>query len=124
VTGTGQCVYMAFEGETPVAYLVTGESNGQTGLIEAVSNPGSEAHLEGLICGHRSQAQQRGASLARSMLAPDCVGTRALLECCTETWLAEERGWMGRPIAGRILWPELAAIHADPKGRRSEIDHF
>jgi len=123
-TRSHHSVYTSTDGETTTAYLVCGVSDGCLDLIEGACLPDRDGDLGELISSCLALAAAEGIQTARYHLPEDSGVYNAFEEACTEVWSGEERSWMGRPIAGRISWPDLAALHADPRGRRSELDHF
>ncbi len=103
------------------AYIVCWSREGTIQLTEAA---GEEQGLRGLIRARLESAASRGIHNAICALSEACAGFDEFKRACREVHPAESRAWMLRPIAGRISWPELFAIHGDPWGRRSDVDNF
>jgi predicted N-acetyltransferase YhbS len=121
VSGSEDRIYMSTQNDVRTAYLVERESEAGLELIEAAGEPGA---VSGLIKNRLSLAAERGVKTIQSFLPVDSVAGSAVKAGCERVWSAEERTWMVRPIENRITLPDLVAIHADPRGRRSQLDNF
>ena len=117
-------VFTSQQGGTVTAYLVCGASNEQIDLIEAGCLDGHLTELHSLIENRLALASEQNVKSAYYHLAEESGVFSAFSHACIDIWPAEGRGWMARPLAERISWPELAAIHADPRGAKSDIDNF
>lgn len=106
------------------AYLLCGASEDQIDLVEGACLDGHTSDLNDLIQNRLALASQQNVKTVYYHLAEESGVFTAFSHSCSEIWPAEGRGWMARPIADRISWPELAAIHADPRGAKSDVDNF
>ena len=117
-------IFTTQNGGSITAYLLCGASEDQIELIEGACIDGHLPELHGLIENRLALASQQNLKTAYYHLAEESGVFSAFSQGCSEIWPGEGRGWMARPIADRISWPELAAIHADPRGAKSEVDNF
>ena len=117
-------VFTKVSGETMSAYLVCGASEDQIELIEGAHLDGHSLDLQQLIENRLAVASEQKVKTAYYHLAEESGVFPAFSDSCSMIWPAEGRGWTARPIAQRISWPELASIHADPRGTKSDLDNF
>ncbi len=124
VTGDIDEVYVSRTGKELDAYLVVRQHADQIELIEGICKEGSDKSLRDLVRLRLAIAASQGIVKVESKFAEDSEGHAAFVESCRKVTPAEDRSWMALPIADRISWPDLAALHADPRGRRSDLDNF
>ncbi len=124
LTGANDEVFTQFDDKWLKAYLVTRRWEGRMEIVEAACAPGADAILDDLIAKRMAYAYTQGVRNVTSMIAEQGVGHQAFVSACSEVNPAEDRAWMVLPIANRITLPDLVALHADPRGRRSDLDNF
>lgn len=124
VTQANDEVFVARADGEMVAYLVSRRSDDRIDLIETACKEGFAEQMCGLIHKRLQAAKAEGIPMVLSTLPELSDGHRAFVDCCDKTWSCEDRAWMVRPIAGRISLPDLVAIHADRRARRSDLDNF
>jgi predicted N-acetyltransferase YhbS len=124
VTGPNDDLHTAHRGSDLAAYLVSRRQTDGIELVEAACREGSDESLRDLIRSRLQSASADGICKAACLLPKASEAFPAFIEACQAIQPAEDRAWMVQPIADRISWPELMAIHADQRGRRSDLDNF
>lgn len=124
ITGPQDEVFITYKGSDLTAYLVSRQREDGIDLVEAACREGSDQALRDLVRTRLQQASAEGLRKVICFLPKASEAFPAFIEACQGIQPAEERGWMVQPIADRISWPDLVAIHADPRGRRSDLDNF
>jgi len=124
ITGHLDEVYTWNESGVISAYLVARRAESHVELIEAACREGTEDDLRDLVRKRLLRARKDQFHQVVCHLPEESEGFSAFAAACTEVSPAEDRSWMARPIANRITCPDLAALLADPRGRRSDLDNF
>ncbi|MDR3692698.1 MAG: GNAT family N-acetyltransferase [Fimbriimonas sp.] len=124
VTGAADEVYTAYDGASMTSYLVTRKADDRVELVEGAYRQGHEAEYQALVAGRLALAASLGVKWAICLLPKESVGFAPFAEACQNVIVGEDRAWMVRPIGDQISLPDLVAILADPRGRRSELDNF
>lgn len=124
VTGAQDEVYIAYKGSELTSYLVCRQHQNGIDLVEAACREGSDQSLRDIVHHRLQLASSEGLRQVTCLLPKASEAFPAFIEACQRIQPAEDRSWMVQPIADRISWPELVAIHADPRGRRSDLDNF
>ena len=109
-------------GDQLVAYLVHGSEDGR--LVEAAAIPGFEGELNPLFQAAAGDFRARGLARVGYGMPSESPAFDAFTAAFGDIHPGEHRGFMVRPIAGRISWAELASILGDARGRHSELDNF
>jgi len=117
-------VYISHKDSELTAYLVCRLKDGQLDLVEAACREGADQALRDLVRQRLRMAAGQGLKRAICLLPKGNEAFPSFIEACQRIQPAEDRAWMVRPIADRIPWPDLVALHADPRGRRSDLDNF
>ncbi len=106
------------------AYLATWRHEHGTTLVDAGWMPDAREDAEALVHTAAGRAHADGKARISFHLPQEGGLFEAFQAACSGLRPREDRAWMVRPVADRIGWADLAALHADPRGRRCELDDF
>ena len=124
ISGANDAVFTYYRGNELFAYLVCRRNDDTLDLIEGTCRNGAGQDLKELVRKRLALAAKEGFRKVAWLMPEASEAFPALVTACDEVFPGEDRSWMLRPIADRIPWMNLLAIHTDPRGRRSELDNF